>query len=270
MKTASSREAKKAFEQNKHATAASFLQELDDTITDGQLSKLAASTGGIKLNWSKKLNTTAGRANWKRESQRNAGPDGPPPKHYASIELAEKVIDDEHRLLNVVAHEFCHLANFMISGITNNPHGKEFKIWASKTSRAFASRGIEVTTKHSYDIAFKYVWQCEACSMEYKRHSKSVHPDRHRCGKCRGALVQTKPIPRGSGSLNGGCAEKGPTEYQVFMKEEMKRIRQENPGSPQKNIMKMVASRWSERRAKTSTPARRENASMSDRSGIGM
>ncbi|KAK0649512.1 SprT-like family-domain-containing protein [Cercophora newfieldiana] len=270
MKTVSVREAKKAFEQIKHDLAASFLQELDEAITDGQLSQLAASTGGIKLNWSKKLNTTAGRANWKRETQRNAGPDGPAPKHYASIELAEKVIDDEHRLLNVVAHEFCHLANFMISGITKNPHGKEFKIWASKTSRTFAHRGIEVTTKHSYDIDFKYVWQCEACTTEYRRHSKSVHPDRHRCGKCKGVLVQIKPVPRGSGSAKGGCGEKkGPSEYQVFMKEEMKKVRQENPGSPQKDIMKLVASRWSQRQGKPGTPVVKESATVVE-DGLGV
>ena len=34
------------------------------------------------------------------------------------------------RLVNVLAHEYCHLANFMISGIKNNPHGKEFKEWS--------------------------------------------------------------------------------------------------------------------------------------------
>jgi predicted SprT family Zn-dependent metalloprotease len=262
MKPISSREAKKAFEQIKHELAASFLRELDETITDEQLSQLAASTGGIQLNWSKKLNTTAGRANWKRETQRNAGPNGPPPKHYASIELAEKVIDDEHRLLNVVAHEFCHLANFMISGITKNPHGKEFKLWASKTSRAFAHRGVEVTTKHSYDIDFKYIWQCEGCSMEYKRHSKSVHPERHRCGSCKGLLVQIKPVPRGSGTAKAGCEKKGPSEYQIFMKEEMKKVRQENPGSPQKDIMKLVANKWSQRQGKPVTPVAKADADM--------
>ncbi|KAK4445049.1 SprT-like family-domain-containing protein [Podospora aff. communis PSN243] len=261
-KTVSARESKKAFEQIKHELAASFLRELDETITDGQLSQLSASTGGIKLDWSKKLNTTAGRANWKRETLRNAGPDGPPPKHYASIDLAEKVIDDEHRLLNVVAHEFCHLANFMISGVIKNPHGREFKVWASKTSRAFAHRGVEVTTKHSYDIDFKYVWQCERCTTEFKRHSKSIHPERHRCGRCKGLLVQIKPVPRGTGAAKDGCEKKGPSEYQVFMKEEMKRVRQENPGSPQKDIMKLVASKWSQRQGKPATPVVQEDANV--------
>ncbi|KFY03443.1 hypothetical protein O988_01463, partial [Pseudogymnoascus sp. VKM F-3808] len=151
-------ERKKRFNENKHAIALSFLRELDEEITDGKISSLAASTGGVTIVWSKKLNTTAGRANWKREAIRSRPLGTAPPtttyRHHASIELAEKVIDDEDRLLNVVAHEFCHLANFMVSGVKNNPHGKEFKAWASRCSARFGARGIEVTTKHSYEIAF--------------------------------------------------------------------------------------------------------------------
>ncbi|KAK4218478.1 SprT-like family-domain-containing protein [Rhypophila decipiens] len=259
-KPISAREAKKAFEKEKHALAQRFLEELDTVITNGKLSELAAPTGGIKLNWTNKLNTTAGRANWKRETIRTTTPvvdltsnDSSSSavvvvkhKHHASIELAEKVIDDEHRLLNVLAHEFCHLANFMISGVTTNPHGKEFKAWAAKCSAAFgSSRGIEVTTKHSYDIDFRYRWECGDCGMEYKRHSKSINPDRHRCGGCKGELRQTKPVPRGGGVSNGD-KKKQPvmSEYQMFMKEQMKALKEENPKSPQKDIMKLVASRW--------------------------
>ncbi|KAM7204549.1 SprT-like family domain containing protein [Rhypophila sp. PSN 637] len=260
-KPISAREAKKAFEKEKHDLAQGFLEELDRVITNGKLSELAAPTGGIKLNWTNKLNTTAGRANWKRETIRTTTPVAPTSngssgsieitstsvvkhKHHASIELAEKVIDDEHRLLNVLAHEFCHLANFMISGVTNNPHGKEFKAWAAKCSAAFgSSRGIEVTTRHSYDIDFKYKWECADCGMEYKRHSKSINPDRHRCGGCKGELKQTKPVPR-RGVNGAGGGKKQPSEYQMFMKEQMKALKEENPKSPQKDIMKLVASRW--------------------------
>ncbi|KFY77682.1 hypothetical protein V498_09283, partial [Pseudogymnoascus sp. VKM F-4517 (FW-2822)] len=153
-------ERKKQFNESKHALALSFLRELDDEITDGKVSALAASTGGVSIVWSKKLNTTAGRANWKREAIRSRpalGSSSAPTttyRHHASIELAEKVIDDTDRLLNVVAHEFCHLANFMVSGVTTNPHGKEFKAWAARCSARFGGRGIEVTTKHGYEIAF--------------------------------------------------------------------------------------------------------------------
>ncbi|KAB5526412.1 SprT-like family-domain-containing protein [Coniochaeta sp. 2T2.1] len=245
MTTASDREAKKRFQASRSSLAQSFLLELDTTITAGRLSELASTTGGIKIAWSNKLNTTAGRANWKRETIRTRNPEDGSElsvkhQHHASIELAEKVIDDEHRLLNVVAHEFCHLANFMISGITNNPHGKEFKAWAALCSKQFGDRGIEVTTKHSYDIDFKYAWECTACALEYKRHSKSINPERHRCGACKSLLRQTRPTPR----AGGGTAKK-PSEYQVFMKEQMRLMKEENPGSPQKEIMKRVADRWS-------------------------
>ncbi|KAF7550108.1 hypothetical protein G7Z17_g5952 [Cylindrodendrum hubeiense] len=238
-KKAPKAETKKAFGARKHALAESFLAELDQDITQGRIAELAESTGGVKLVWTKTLNTTAGRASWRRETIRTRQADGTQVsveyKHHASIELAEKVIDDENRLLNVLAHEFCHLANFMVSGVTNNPHGKEFKVWAARCSRIYADRDIEVTTKHSYDIDFKYVWTCEACTTEFKRHSKSIDPQRHRCGSCKGMLRQTKPVPRGGGKTS---------RYQEFVREQMAVVREENPGSPQKDAMKLIAAKW--------------------------
>lgn len=265
---ATDRDAKKAFEKTKHDTAIRFLEELDRDITQGRLSDLAETSGGIKINWTNKLNTTAGRANWKRETIRTKNADGSEAsvkyRHHASIELAEKVIDNEHRLLNVVAHEFCHLANFMVSGITKNPHGKEFKAWAATCSRVFGDRGIEVTTRHSYDIAFKYVWECGSCAMEYKRHSKSINPERHRCGSCKSELKQTRPVPRASSGR--------PSEYQVFMKKQMKLLKEENPRSPQKDIMKQVAERWSSMQAtsKSSSKPLRKAPVTADELAVGV
>ncbi len=244
-------EAKKEFAQRKHEIADAFLRELDKVITDGKVSEMAKSTGGIKIIWSKTLNTTAGRANWRRETIMS-GPlvTGSKPaetsyRHHASIELAEKVIDNKDRLLNVIAHEFCHLANFMVSGVRNNPHGKEFKAWASKCSKSFSHRGIEVTTKHSYAINYKYIWECTNCGMEFKRHSKSINPLKHQCGSCKSKLVQTKPVPRTNVTVN---------EYQLFVKDNMKRVKEENPGSPQKEIMGLVGKMYQDSKsAKGST-----------------
>ena len=240
-------ETKKSFTLKKHDIAEAFLRELDESVTDGKVSEMAALTGGTKIIWSKKLNTTAGRANWKRETIRSTtrGMDGKPEtkityRHYASIELAEKVIDDEERLLNVIAHEFCHLANFMVSGITNNPHGKEFKVWAAKCSQQFGDHGIHVTTKHSYDIDYKYIWECTNCGTEFKRHSKSIDPLKHQCGSCKSKLVQTKPVPRANAVVN---------EYQLFVKENMRKAKEQNPGSPQKKIMAMVGKMYQEHKA---------------------
>ncbi|TLD29107.1 hypothetical protein PspLS_03410 [Pyricularia sp. CBS 133598] len=279
------REAKKSFEASKHEIASRFLRELDQVITEGRLTKLAESTGGIKLQWTKTLNTTAGRANWRREtiqrkhSRAAAGANAPAEivtttecRHHATIELADKVIDNEDRLLNVLAHEFCHLATFMITGMTTNPHGREFKSWAAKCSRAFGHRGIDVTTKHSYEIDFKFAWECVECAGEYKRHSRSINPQRHRCGRCKGELRQTKPVPRGAaaGGKAGEAKKKEPTEYQMFMKEHMKIIREENPGSPQKDIMKQVAERWAKVKPKTKGIKKGTNADDLDNATKGL
>ena len=226
------REQRKAFAERKHAIAEAFLDELDTTISDGRIRQLSKPTGGIKLVWSKTLKTTAGRANWRREQIRIRT--GPLPtdthveiRHHCSIELAEKVIDDEERLYNVLAHEFCHLTTFMISEVRNNPHGAEFKSWGRKATAAFTSKGVEVTTKHSYQIEYKYIWECIACGYEFKRHSKSVDPARHSCGKCKGRLAQTKPTPRGVGTgvAVGKDGKREKSEYQVFVKENFARVK---------------------------------------------
>ncbi|EKG10728.1 protein of unknown function SprT-like protein [Macrophomina phaseolina MS6] len=236
---------RKCFEQRKHELAENFLKELDDTITQGQISSLSADCGGVKLVWSKTLNTTAGRANWKRETLKTLdnGTSMVHHRHYASIELAEKVIDDEDRLLNVIAHEFCHLANFMISNIQDNPHGKEFKEWGKKVTRAFGQKNINVTTKHTYTIDYKYIWACVSCGQEFKRHSKSIDPAKHRCGSCKAELAQIKPAVRQKVSV------KRPSEYHIFMKENFQRIKRANEGRCHKDIMEILGKEYREHKA---------------------
>lgn len=213
---------KKEFDNKKAAFAEEFLKTLDDAVAGGQVQKLAEETGGVKIIWSKTLQTTAGRAKWKREkfsdsSSSSSSRDSSSSfssshsgdqttttkiKHHATIELAERIIDSEDRLLNTLAHEYCHLANYMISNIRNNPHGASFKEWAAKCSAAlrdhpvYGGGRIEVTTKHSYKIDYKYVWLCVDCGQEYGRHSKSINPEKVRCGLCKGVLQQVKPKPR--------------------------------------------------------------------------
>ena len=123
---------KKLFRVTKQKTAEAFLAEVDQEVTGGRIGELCRNTGGVNLIWSKKLVSTAGRAQWKRIKPKTENSNhevSTSEQHYASIELAEKVIDNDNRLKNVIAHEFCHLANFMISGVKDNPHGKSFKEW---------------------------------------------------------------------------------------------------------------------------------------------
>ncbi|RDW94032.1 uncharacterized protein DSM5745_01354 [Aspergillus mulundensis] len=205
---------KKSFDNRKATLAEDFLRVLDDHVSDGKVQRLSAATGGVRIVWSKTLQTTAGRASWKRDrsivssrstspADSSSGSEAPSvtTKHYATIELAEKIIDDEDRLLNTLAHEYCHLANYIVSDVRDQPHGTSFKAWGRKCKERLKDHPvyggrIEVTTKHSYKIDYKYVWTCVDCCQNYGRHSKSIDPGKHRCGKCKGLLQQIKPKPR--------------------------------------------------------------------------
>ena len=231
---AEEKKARREFAACREGAGRELLAELDTKITQGKLASMSDSTGGVKIVWSKTLRSTAGRANWRRTVTKSGGSGSPikgsPMKssgdvlvqHYASIELAEKVIDSNEKLANTLAHEFCHLANFMVSNVRDQPHGASFRAWAERVTREFAGSGkeawrqVEVTTKHSYAINHKYLWVCagremtdaarwlrmeegegeDGCGAEYGRHSKSIDTEKHRCGKCKGVLVQVRPVPR--------------------------------------------------------------------------
>lgn len=131
------------FQLHRQEIARSFLAELDRKITDGQIAKLTAPAGGVKIVWNRRLQTTAGQIKLRRTILKDTY------REYR-IELADKIVNDENRLYNVMAHEFCHLANIMISHITTEPHGKGFKEWGATCSKMFRHLGVIVTTTHSY------------------------------------------------------------------------------------------------------------------------
>jgi len=243
--TKAQRQAKKDFNAQKHDIATKFLKELDISITGGRIAELSRTAGGVTITWSNKLNSTAGRAHWRKQEIRTKHSDGrisAEVKHTASIELAEKVIDEEHRLINTIAHEFCHLATFMIDGVKTNPHGKEFKEWAKKCSQVYGHRGVEVTTKHSYDIDYKYIWECGSCGTVYKRHSKSINPEKHRCGGCKSSLVQIKPPPR----------KITVSDYQMFVKEHFQRVKNLDKSASHGTIMEILGRLYREGKAEVS------------------
>ena len=214
---------KQAFDEKKASLAYSFYKLLDDSVASGQIQEMTKETGGVKIIWSKTLQTTAGRATSKRahpssSSSSSNGSNGNSPakdQYQASIELAERIIDSEDRLINTLAHEYCHLTNTLISRVRNNPHGTSFKQWGLRCKQAlqnhpdYAGR-VEVTTKHNYQIDFKYVWACVDCAQSFGRHSKSINPAAVRCGRCKGILQQVKPKPR-----NGAGAKKQAAEVAV-------------------------------------------------------
>ena len=84
-----------------------------------------------------------------------------------------------------------------------------------------------MTTKHDYDISYKYAWEClnGQCGLVYERHSRSIDVKKQGCGKCKGRLVQVRPVPRSG--LGVGDAGAGRSEYQVFVKDNYERLKRE-------------------------------------------
>ncbi|KAI0542491.1 hypothetical protein GGR58DRAFT_452567 [Xylaria digitata] len=290
------KQAKKAFDVVKEDLARDFLLELDEVITNGRLAQLTEMTGGLRIVWSNTLLTTAGRAHWKcktttttskqplTSSTSTTTKTTTTTQHFASIELATKVLSNESDLLNTVAHEFCHLAVFLLHGKPKHAHGVEFKAYGSSVMRAAAAspasskdkllkapraRGVEinVTTRHSYEIEYRFVWRCADCGGEVHRHSRSVDPTKVRCGRCKtGILVQVKPVPRGgptksnreasgepecksTGALMGTGGVQKPekrkkTAYQEFTSREMKALSVSHKGLSFKEKMAIVSARW--------------------------
>ncbi|KAJ5942196.1 hypothetical protein N7516_002364 [Penicillium verrucosum] len=196
------------FNQGKIGFAEEFIRHLDNAFNK-QIARMTEETGGIKIIWTKNFRNTAGRATVRSEKflRGEAGVEEPGRRrYYATIELSEKVLDTEDKILCTVTHEYCHLLDIMV---TENrakgtaQHGASFKQWGDRCVRALEGHPIyggrvEVTTKHTYEINHKYIWACKAqdCDFKVGRHSKSVDPKRHFCGRCRGGLEQIQPVPR--------------------------------------------------------------------------
>ncbi len=129
------------------------------------------------VSWSKFLRTTSGQCRSKLLSNNI---------RVSTIELSTKVCDTVYRLKKTLLHEMCHAAAWMIDHNVKPPHGPVFKKWATHVEK---QTGIHISTKHSYDIFFKYTYQCSACKQQYNRHSKSIDTTKQRCGVCKGNLV---------------------------------------------------------------------------------
>ncbi|KAF8423786.1 SprT-like family-domain-containing protein, partial [Tirmania nivea] len=249
----------KSFRSRKQALADQFLLELDFRVTSNRVYQKLSHLGGLKVVWSKNLLKTAGYFKYRYKRSARVDEDGEhlPGEHriitFAQIELAEKVVDDEHRLYSTLAHEFAHAANAVVGeNWDQRCHGKGFKQWLLKCQKAFPERAIELGSCHNYVISYKYQWACigrwanadgtwgveDGCGYVVKRHSRSVDVEIHRCPTCVGRLMQTLPKPVGGG------APQGLTEYQAFMQERMKVVRRDNPGMPQKEVMRLVGLEW--------------------------
>ncbi|MGH0145294.1 UNVERIFIED_CONTAM: hypothetical protein FKN15_031819 [Acipenser sinensis] len=136
--------------------------------------------GDMEVTWNKKMRKTAGYC---VTGQRR----GVEVQRYARIELSEKVCDSAERLRDTLVHEMCHAATWLINGVRDG-HGQFWKLYARKSTVVHPELPM-VTRCHSYEINYKYQYECRKCKNKIGRHSKSLDTQRFVCALCTGQLV---------------------------------------------------------------------------------
>ncbi|KAI5478784.1 SprT-like domain containing protein [Pseudohyphozyma bogoriensis] len=191
---------------------------------------------GLEVRWSNRLRNTAGRATWKKVTL-----DGKV-RHETFIELATKVTDTEDKLRHTLAHELCHVAAWTLSSEIKPSHGPAFKLWSARVMKK--REDITITTTHTYEITFKYRWQCqkEPCGKIFSRHSNSIDITTHGC-PCGGRLLAIDA----DGNAKVPRTPKK-SEYQEFLHTHSPALRAENPGISQSEVVKVLAARWREKK----------------------
>ena len=175
--------------------------------------------------------------------------------------MSTKLIDSEDRLRSTLCHEMCHAAQWLVDGVAKPPHGSVFKKWAQLSMRKV--NGMLVTTTHDYVTnSFKFAWECtvDGCDFIIQRHSRTVDPLRHCCGKCRGKLIEIEV-----GSSKDDVAKNGFTPkkkraasgFSLFVQAESSRVRSELEAESngktvtQSEVMKECGRLWREKKAST-------------------
>ncbi|CAN9514863.1 unnamed protein product [Ophioblennius macclurei] len=202
------------FKKNKEELTVKLYKLYNTTVFDNKLPV------DMSVSWNKKLRKTAGYCVTGQE--RGGG------NRYARIELSEKVCDSADRLRDTLIHEMCHAATWLINNVRDG-HGSFWKLYARKATLVHPELPM-VTRCHSYDINYKYQYQCTRCQNKIGRHSKSLDTQRFVCALCKGHLVLlTDSKPRGA------------TPFANFVKENYGNVRQELAGQSHAEVMRKLS-----------------------------
>lgn len=138
--------------------------------------------------WNKYLRSTAGRC--------RSGLDAVTVMRKCQVELAPHILDTASRLRDTLLHELVHAANWIIDEDPYAAHGPRFKKWSTIAKKTHPEIP-PVKTTHSYEINFKYWWECEnlpngSCDVKVGRKSNSLRVDRVTCAKCGGKFIYVR------------------------------------------------------------------------------
>uniref|UniRef100_A0A8C7WNE2 Germ cell nuclear acidic peptidase n=1 Tax=Oryzias sinensis TaxID=183150 RepID=A0A8C7WNE2_9TELE len=203
-----------SFKKNKEQLTSKLYQLYNSSVFDNKLPV------DMSVTWNKKMRKTAGYCVTGQEKGGGS--------RYARIELSEKVCDSADRLRDTLIHELCHAATWLINGVRDG-HGAFWKLYARKATVLHPELPM-VTRCHSYDITYKFRYQCTRCQNTIGRHSKSLDTQKFVCALCTGRLVLMTP-----------SKPRAPTPFANFVKENYGSVRQELAGQSHAEVMRKLS-----------------------------
>ncbi|XP_063046891.1 germ cell nuclear acidic protein [Engraulis encrasicolus] len=204
----------RSFKQNKEELTSKLYRLYNSSVFEDKL------PSDMSVSWCNKMRKTAGFCITGQE--RGTG------HRYARIRLSVKVCDSADRLRDTLVHEMCHAAPWLIHGVRDG-HGPIWKMFARKATLAHPELPM-VSRCHSYDIKYKFQYQCSRCKNTIGRHSKSLDTQRFVCALCTGQLVLLTPT-----------SSRGPTPFAIYVKENYKTIRQQLVGQSHGDVMRKLS-----------------------------
>ncbi|XP_025896736.1 acidic repeat-containing protein [Nothoprocta perdicaria] len=211
----------KYFKKNKEDLTQKLYRLYNNTIFEQKLPEK------MEINWNKKMRKTAGYC----VTGQTRSPEG---QRYARIELSEKVCDSADRLRDTLIHEICHAATWLINGVRDG-HGRFWRFYAKKSALIHPELPM-VTRCHTYEIKYKFTYECVSCKNTLGRHSKSLDTERFVCARCGGQLRLRRPARQ-----DGTPARAQLTPFAKYVKENYGSAKKEQGGLSHVEVMRKLS-----------------------------
>ncbi|CAN2391230.1 SprT-like zinc ribbon domain, partial [Pristimantis euphronides] len=128
----------------------------------------------MEITWSKKLKTTAGKCRYWIDGNDS---------RICTIVLSENVCNSPERLRDTLIHELCHAACWILDGVEDAGHGPFWKLYTEHAAMVHPDLP-EITRCHSYDIHYKYIYECDGCEKMTGRF-RILPPNKAICRACK-------------------------------------------------------------------------------------
>ncbi|XP_069065084.1 germ cell nuclear acidic protein isoform X2 [Pleurodeles waltl] len=215
----------KNFKQKKHELTQRLFAHYNSTIFDLKLPE------NMEIIWNKKMRKTAGYCVTGQKKH------GLEVQRYARIELSEKVCDSADRLRDTLIHEICHAATWLINAVRDG-HGQFWRCYAKKSTVIHPELPM-VTRCHSYEINYKFTYQCTRCTTTIGRHSKSLDTQRFVCALCQGQLVLLPSVRK-----DGSASSTKLTPFAKFVKDNYGSAKKGATGLSHAEVMRKLSAEF--------------------------